>query len=186
MKSNCEFYATPAGEVMLISPDSGLKVYEPSDRDFTIFMIEKLSALYPEALKKLSQIYEKSRSNQSFFEYRIVHRFIRCNFKEYDDVPDVDTRGHFRFECVSCPLRGECVDEGIVCKPKFNSNLSARELEVMRYVYESISTEEIAEILSISAFTVKKHIRNSLERLSLHSRQDFVSYAAKHRLFDNQ
>lgn len=171
---------------MLRSELSGLKVYEDSDREFTTLMIEKIGTLYPEALGRLSKLYEKSKSNLSYFEYKIVHRFIRCNFKEYDDVLDVDSHGHFRFECVSCPLRGECIDEGVVCKPKFNSKLSSRELEVMKLVFESIPAPTIAEMLSISVFTVKKHIRNSLERLKLHSMHDFVSYAAKNRMFEHE
>ena len=185
MKLNdLEFYGTPSGDVMISGAGSPLKVYEISDRDFTTAMIERLSEFYPDALRALSEYYEKSKANRAYYEYLMIHRFIRCNFNEYDSRSDIDAQGYFRFEFVPCPLRGECKFCNVICSPKFNAKLSDREMQVMKLYFQSHTPEEIADQLFISICTVKKHKRNSLERLKMHSLQEFVSYAAKNKMFD--
>lgn len=178
-----EFYATPEGEIMVSSEGNPLKVYEMSDRELTTFMIERLSNFYPDALEALSKTYEKSKQNKIYFEYLIVHRFIRCNFSAYDSRPDIQD-GCFKFEFVPCPLRGECKYCNVICNPSFNSNLSLREMEVMKLYFNSVPEEKIAEMLFISIYTVKKHKRNVLEKLSLHSLSEFISHASKFKMFE--
>lgn len=182
--ANYEFYGTPTGDVMLSSPEQPLKVYEVADREFTQSMLNHLHEFYPEAFLALGKYYEKSRANKGYFEYLIVHRFIRCNFFVYDSRLDVDKNGCFRFEFVPCPLRGECLLCGVVCSPKFNSKMSDRERQVMEMFYQSIPEEAIADRLYLSIFTVRKHKRNALARLGLHSLTDFISYASKNKIFE--
>jgi len=183
---NIEFYGTPNGAVMIQEMDQPVKVYDQGYKDFTDMMIEHLSNFYPEAFKALSEHYAASKQNPGYYQFLIVHRFIRCNWDKYDNVQDVDHNGVFKFEFVSCPLRGECKHCGIICSPKFNSNLTERELGVMRLYYESETPETIAERLFISPMTVLKHKRNSLAKLGLHSVKDFISYASRNKLFDNE
>ncbi len=182
---NVEFYVTPSGQIMIESEEHGLKIYETEDRWFTEFMLENISNFFPEAYKALSEIYAPSKLNRSYYEYLIVHRFIRCNLSEYDNRKDIDHNGIFRLEFVKCPLRGECKACDIICNPKFNSKLSAREESVMKLYYQSISTEEIADRLFISIETVKKHKRNSLQKLGLHSLTEFISLASRNKMFEN-
>jgi len=183
--SDYEFYGTPSGDVMLSSNDHPLKVYEVADREFTQAMLEKIGEFYPEAFSSLAKHYEKSKANRGYFEYLIVHRFIRCNFNVYDSRTDVDAHGCFRFEYVPCPLRGECKLCGVVCSPSFNSKLSERELQVMKLYFHSVPEDAIADTLFISVFTVRKHKRNALERLGLHSLSEFIAFAAKNKMFEN-
>ena len=180
-----EFYGTPDGQVMIQQLDKPLEIYEQSNKAFTVLMIDRISTFYPEAFKKLSEHYKASAKNPGYYQFLIVHRFIRCNFKEFDNQQDVDHHGIFRFEFVSCPLRGECQYCGIICQPKFNSSLSDREKDVMRMYFESYKPEEIAEKLFISPATVLKHKRNSLEKLGLHKLSEFISFASRNKLFNN-
>jgi len=180
--SNFEFYGTPSGSVMIEEQGGALRVYEQTDRAFTQGILEKINDFYPEAFASLSETYSPVKVNKPYFEYKMVHRFIRCNFSEYDNKPDVD-QGIFRFEFIPCPMRGECKYCGIICNPKFNSKLSDRELQVMRLYASSQRTEKIADTLFISIETVKKHKHNSLLKLGLHSLSDFITYAAKNQLF---
>lgn len=184
--SDFEFYGTPNGSVMISGQGKTLKVYEVSDRDFTIAMIEKIGQDYPVALKALCEYYQKSSANKAYFEYLIVHRFIRCNFKEYDSHADIDTQGSFRFEFVSCPLRGECKYCDVICNPKFNSKLSDAELKVMKLFCQSHTAEEISDTLFISINTVKKHKHNALSKMGMHNLHEFIAYAAKNKMFDNE
>lgn len=180
-----EFYGTPDGDVILSSKKHPHKKYEESDRDFTSFMIDRIREFYPSAYNALCKEYEKSKPNRGYFEYLMVHRFIRCNFKEYDSRPDVDINGSFRFEFVSCPMRGECRHCNIICNPTFNSRLSPAEKRVMSMLCQRYSIEQTSEALFISINTVKKHKRNALERLGMHSFPEFLMYANKNRIFEN-
>jgi DNA-binding NarL/FixJ family response regulator len=54
--------------------------------------------------------------------------------------------------------------------------LSDRERDVLRLVAAGFRNREIAAELTISEFTVKRHIQNILEKLRLHSRHDAASF----------
>lgn len=179
---NIEFYLTPKGGVM-ISDANGTRQFNESDREFVGQMMEKLSEFYPEALKELSKVFDKKRLNIPHFEYRVVLRFIKCNWGKFDSMMDIDQFGNLNFEEVECPLRGECCHEGVICKPKFNSSLSSREIEVMRCYYDGLEVPEIADKLFLSIETVKTHKRNVFKRTSSHTLAEFICYAKSNNLF---
>jgi DNA-binding NarL/FixJ family response regulator len=60
--------------------------------------------------------------------------------------------------------------------------LTGRELEVLQLVAEGQTSREIGVILFISENTVKNHIRNILDKLGLHSRNEAVLYAVREDL----
>lgn len=60
--------------------------------------------------------------------------------------------------------------------------LTERELEVLAYVAEGASTQEIAEVLGISPKTVGRHRENLMRALGLHTRTELVKYAIRHGL----
>ncbi|MCH7846553.1 MAG: response regulator transcription factor [Acidobacteria bacterium] len=60
--------------------------------------------------------------------------------------------------------------------------LTGREIEVLELVAQGNTSRQIAELLFISANTVKNHIRNILGKLGLHSRREAVLYAAREGL----
>jgi len=57
--------------------------------------------------------------------------------------------------------------------------LTDREQEVLRYVAEGSSNDEIAAALVISAKTVARHRENIMSKLGLHSRAELVRYAIR-------
>lgn len=181
---NKEFYCTPQGEIM-ITDDHGTHELTPSNREFVSAMFKKIETFWPRAAEKASKVYEKSRANIPYYEFLIVRRFLKCNFGKYDSTLDIDQLGNFHFEEVECPLRGECSAEGFICKPKFNSSLSDRELEVMNRLYEGESEESISDSLSISIETVKTHKRNAFRRTGVHSKEEFWRFARDNKLFNN-
>lgn len=61
-------------------------------------------------------------------------------------------------------------------------SLTSREREVMRLVAQGRSNREIADTLSISESTVKRHMTNILGKLDLPSRSALNTYAHKHHL----
>jgi DNA-binding NarL/FixJ family response regulator len=55
--------------------------------------------------------------------------------------------------------------------------LTPRELEILRLVAEGLTNKEIAARLHVEQQTIKNHMHNILERLSLRRRQQAVQYA---------
>ena len=148
-------------------------------------MIDKIEQFYPKAYKALCSEYEKCRLNLSYYRFKIVNRFCKCNFGNIDNVPDV-SNGVFNFERVSCPLRGECRLEGIVCGPEFDNKVSPAEKRVMKLIGQSKTAEEIADELYLSVYTVRNHLRNIYTRLGIHNRQELMNYIHKNKLFEDE
>lgn len=147
-------------------------------------LIERMMECYPEVYLSLADLYKKSAMNVQYYRYLIARRFCKCNFAKLDTAElDCKETLSFCFEKVLCPLRGECLLEGIVCMPKFNSNLSKKELQVMRLIYDGCSNEEVARRLFISPFTVKNHIKSVYVKLGIHEKSEFIQYANKNSIF---
>lgn len=60
--------------------------------------------------------------------------------------------------------------------------LTGREIEVLEMVSEGRTSRQIGDLLFISENTVKNHIRNILDKLGLHSRNEAVLYAVRENL----
>jgi DNA-binding NarL/FixJ family response regulator len=60
--------------------------------------------------------------------------------------------------------------------------LTGREIEVLSLVADGKTSRQIGDLLFISENTVKNHIRNILDKLGLHSRNEAVLYAIREDL----
>src|SRR4051812_40051918 len=60
---------------------------------------------------------------------------------------------------------------------KVAMRMTQREKEVINLIVEGMSNKEIADRLSIATFTVKSHVHNIMEKLSLHSRLQIANHA---------
>ncbi len=175
--ANIEFYTTPEGDVMVKEVGQPAKQLKDSDRELIGRLLTIISDRYPQAHRALMNLYSKSTMNRVYYEYKVVHRFIRCNFGEYDQYNiDVDKNGTFRMEEVRCPLRGECTFEGIICKPVLDIRLSDREMEVFSMVVDNMSKDEIASALCISPFTVDRHRDNIKAKIGVRSIAEMINY----------
>lgn len=161
-----EFYLIN-GQTCVRGEDGSGKPLTPADREAIEFMIERIKRFFPEAFDRLCEWASSSAMNKPYFEYRMVDRFIRCNFGEadflYADVED----NMFHFEEVKCPLRGICKDEGVICKPKANLGLPAEEQRVVSLYSKGYLPGEIAEQLGKAEKTCKEQIRSACKRLKL-------------------
>lgn len=66
--------------------------------------------------------------------------------------------------------------------PIVDEPLTDREQEVLQLVSEGMSNQEIADALCLSENTVKKHLRNILQKLHLNNRVQAAVYAAREGL----
>jgi len=62
--------------------------------------------------------------------------------------------------------------------------LTGREVEVLEYVAKGMTSKQIGHVLFISENTVKNHVRNILDKLGLHSRNEAVLYAIRENLIE--
>jgi DNA-binding CsgD family transcriptional regulator/N-acetylneuraminic acid mutarotase len=62
-------------------------------------------------------------------------------------------------------------------------DLSSRELEILEHIATGASNKEIAEQLSISANTVKVHLKNIYSKIGVTSRTEAALYAIRNNLF---
>lgn len=180
--ANCEFFCFEH-EVWVRFADGQTSKVTEADVDIVREMDDMISTFYPQAHAQLKEIYKASSANILYQRFRIVSRFIRCNLANMDHVPDITADGRMNLESVACPLRGECQYDGIVCRPSFDHTLSPAELRVMELLYRGSDESDIAGTLCLSILTVRTHIRNALRRLDLHSRAEFMRYAAQNKLF---
>ena len=63
-------------------------------------------------------------------------------------------------------------------------SLTGREIEVLQHVSRGMTSREIGRVLFISENTVKNHIRNILDKLGLHGRNEAVLYAVRENLIE--
>ena len=178
-----EFY-TIDGDIWYVTSDGKNERLDETSEEVISMMMERLMECYPDAYKALKKCYEKSALNVQYYRYLIARRFAKCNFGKLDTHETDSSNSSFKFEKVCCPLRGECQFEGIICMPKFNTQLSKKELQVMRLVYDGFSNEEVAERLFISPFTVKNHIKSVYAKLGIHEKSEFIQYANKNNMFN--
>lgn len=175
-----EFFTNPEGQILVSVRGQAPKVLTECDRGFITDMLRIIENRYPKAYKRLSEIYHSSRINRCHYEYKMVRRFLACNFGEYDQCSfDVDEDGALRFEEVRCPLRGECKHEGVICKPKFHTCLTYSEIEVLRMMAEDLTSENIGRVLCVSTHTVKKHRHNMMKKTGLSTGTGLVGFFYK-------
>ncbi|MBS1917909.1 MAG: response regulator transcription factor [Bacteroidetes bacterium] len=62
------------------------------------------------------------------------------------------------------------------------TDLTEKELEVLRLIAEGWKVNKIAESLFLSPFTIMAHRRNIMKKLDLHSAAELVKYAYEHKL----
>lgn len=183
MEGVTEFF-TSGDEVWYITDKGFMPLKESSP--IIAPMIEKIRELYPKAYAALARCYANSALNIPYFNFLVVRRFCKCNFGTLDHTKKDIASNAFNFEHVSCPLRGECPYETVICSPQINTQLSDAEKRVMRLVCEGRSNAEIAHLLYLSPNTIKRHIASSYIKVGARNRADFVQYANKNNLFINQ
>ena len=91
-------------------------------------------------------------------------------FKEYSDIP--------LSEVMDRTMNGESIYPDAAPNPDFGettkTELSERELDVLRELTRNLTNDEIAENLHISPHTVKRHIENMLNKTGYKNRIDLA------------
>ena len=159
------------------------KRFDENDTEIVDMVITTIRENYPSAFKALQDIYKGSAMNVRYYRWLISNRFCKCNFGNLDSTETDISKKILNFEKVSCPMRGECKLEGIVCNPTFKSPLSEAEKRVMKLIYDGVDLKDTADRLFLSVNTIKNHIKSVYNKLGIHEKAEFVRYATRHNLF---
>lgn len=169
----CEFYNTPKGSVMVSNNDE-VSQFSISDFSLTESLFEAIKNDYPKAFQALQELYKESALNRHFYKFRIVHRWLRCNCGSYDTMREDYVNGVLHPEQVTCPLRGECELEGIVCMCRLT--LTARQQEITSLIADGLSAQQIAVRLGVSVSTVNNTIQRIKEKLGVKKTVQIVEW----------
>jgi len=66
---------------------------------------------------------------------------------------------------------------------RFTYDMSARELEVLLYVWQGMGDKQIAQALGVTRFTVHKHVRSILQKMKVGTRTEASVRAEQEGLF---
>lgn len=178
-----EFFKTPDGFVMYRRQGEPVVELTEQDRRMVGALLTVIRTRYPEAFAALSDLYSRSEHNRAWYEYRMVSRFIRCNLGDFDtQTIDIDADGQLHFEQMKCPLMGsgDCRWERVICHPRLSTGLTGREQELLPLFGKGLTSQEIADRLSIAKVTVDNHRQNILAKLGLHSAKELISWYHSH------
>lgn len=67
--------------------------------------------------------------------------------------------------------------QGNELDPTGDVNMTTRESEVIQFLGDGMTNKEIGSEMQISTYTVKSHIHNIMEKLSLHTRLEIAKYS---------
>ena len=87
------------------------------------------------------------------------------------NIPSPDLKDSLFSRIVEHALKGDKT------KLKEAIRMTKREREVIALIGDGLSNKEIAQSLNISNFTVKSHIHNIMEKLTLHTRLEIANYS---------
>ena len=173
-----EFYNSPQGKVFVM--ETG-KQYELTEKRYDVIerLLETIEDNYNDAYKCLETIYKKSKPNASFYKYKIVHRFLRCNCGEMDTLRwDIDNLGNIHLEQVRCPLRGtgDCEYENILCMPQKTTTIKGRQLQIAEKLADGLNNQEIADAFFISIHTVHNIIQQIKSKIGVKNTGQIVTW----------
>ena len=128
----------------------------------------------------------------AFFHDRYIESALDAQASGYitkDEPPDVIVKA-IRFAASEVAYFSPKVQSRIVVSEtgvhlsdkSRGSLLTARELEVLRYLARGLPKKEIAQIMHVSVKTVSRHTENLMEKLDIHDRVELARYAIREGL----
>lgn len=173
---NYEFIAASDGRVIARCESGGRKELTAHDRDIIEPVLNEIRLRYSDAYKRLCSLYSKYKENKFNYDYRVVKRFIRCNLGA-DDMLTLDfNRGILNMEFISCPLRGECPNENVICCPRRDSKLSDTLRKVAELYASGMSYKDMARELGKSEKTIHNQVKTIANTLGLKRVKDIITY----------
>jgi DNA-binding NarL/FixJ family response regulator len=160
LSSSC-FKAETIAQIKLINPSAQILAFNLSQPKHVISKVLEQGAtsylmLHCDKDEIIEAIYKTARGER-FLCGQIVEQLISYKNIEHPS---------------SCPVYSTCL--GI--------NISEREMEVIKYIAEGFSNQEIADKLFLSIHTVTTHRKNIMSKLGINNTAGIVMYAVRKQL----
>lgn len=114
-------------------------------------------------------------------EYRRIEQFAKCRFGGLDFTGDIcnETGTVQDGEYWECPLRGNCLSEGVLCKmPKVGEErLTSVEIKLIQLSTTDKTNEVIAEEMDLPMGTFHKNKKHIYEKLRISTKQCLTKFA---------
>jgi DNA-binding CsgD family transcriptional regulator len=114
----------------------------------------------------------------------MLQQYVKCNFGNFDNIPDMDAEGTLYPECWDCGRRGECPGEGKVCGRIKGPNgvLERVETEVFFMLIAGKAHKEIAAARGTHIQTIETQLKSIREKLGCHSSIEVMNFAMQRKL----
>lgn len=108
-------------------------------------------------------------------EYRRIEQFAKCRFGGLDHKADicVNAQELQDGEYWDCPLRGNCLSEGVLCKMPIvgNERLKATEIKLIQLITTDKTNEVIAEEMDLPLGSLHKSKKKLYEKFKINTKQ---------------
>lgn len=172
-----EIYWNHSHSKLLVEDENGVTHFDEMTYSFIYKADAEIERQFPETHAVLCRMFGSAKE----FAKARVRQFFACNFSFKDDKKDIDEDWNFIIETVPCPARVTGLCKMPICNPVKNSELSEREIEVLRFFCLGLNEDEIADKLFIAKATVHNHINNMYSKLGFtnktHSDRRLIAYA---------
>ena len=124
---------------------------------------------------------------------QLVHDILEAGARGYVMKADA---GRYLITAIETVMQGKLFFTTTVCEILLNgflekpsyirpvNHITRRETEVLKLLARGRANKDIASELGISLRTVETHRANIMQKLQLHSVQDLVRYAVRHKLIE--
>jgi DNA-binding CsgD family transcriptional regulator len=111
-------------------------------------------------------------------------QYVKCNFGNFDNIPDADVNGTIYPECWDCGKRGTCPAEGKVCGRIVGPHgiLERAETEIFFLLIAGNSHKMIADMRGKHIQTIESQLKSIREKLGCHSSIEVMDFAMKRKL----
>jgi DNA-binding CsgD family transcriptional regulator len=115
----------------------------------------------------------------------MVRQLIICNYGAFDHNADMVDGKLQQPEYWDCPVRSSCKFDGKVCngcKTDTGKQLTAHQVQILKYVVAGHANKVIAGMMGISKYTVDKHCTLICKKTGLFTKVDLTSFAYQKRI----
>lgn len=113
--------------------------------------------------------------------------YLSKNSKKSEFINAINTvveGGNYFSKKISDIMIGDFVNSKSTEEKPVNVHLTAREIEIIKYIANEYSNQRIADELCISLRTVETHRRNVMQKLNVKSAVSLIKYAAQNNIIN--
>lgn len=114
-------------------------------------------------------------------EMKRIEQFAICNFSGLDHEPDIQNGILQQGEYWDCPLRGNCISEGILCKPLTykDHTINAVEISMIKLLITDMTNDIIASTMLLPLGTFHLFKKELYKKLCISTKQELTIIAIR-------